>query len=39
MAQKTTSSEDMYQAKWKDGESLQWIAASDLDCGDLLIRL
>ena len=34
-----TSAGDTYQVKWKDGGSLQWIAACDLDCGDLIIDL
>ena len=28
--------QDTYQVEWKDGGSLQWIAARDLNCGDLI---
>ena len=37
VAQKMTSDGELYQVKWKDSGSLQWIAKSDLDCGDLLL--
>ena len=37
VAQKITSAGEMFQVKWKEGGSLQWLAASDLDCGDLIL--
>ena len=37
MAEKMTSAGEMFQVKWKDGGLLEWVAKSDLSCGNLLL--
>ena len=37
MAQKMSGDGEMYQVKWKGGGSLEWVAKSELNCGDLLL--